>query len=223
MTSALKPAPGKLIVLEGLDGVGKTTQARLLAQYLTGLGLPVLLTREPTDGPYGRQIRQLIHGGRQGLPPAGELELFLADRREHVREVIAPALAAGKIVITDRYYHSSMAYQGALGLDPGEIKRLHADFAPRPDIVVILELPLPEVQRRLQQRGGPLSPAFERLDYLARVAVIFQSIRGENIVRVDGLGSPDEVHARIVAHVQGILPAVSLLAASPEKKEPEHD
>ena len=136
---------GKLIALEGLDGVGKTTQARLLAHNLTHLGLPVILTREPTNGYFGQKIRQIIIHGRHDLTPAAELELFIADRREHVQEVIQPALAAGTIVITDRYYFSSMAYQGALGLDPWDIQRRHEDFAPQPDLVIILELPLVEI------------------------------------------------------------------------------
>jgi len=83
-----------------------------LARHLTRASLPVLLTREPTDGPFGQKIRQILLYGRQGLTPAAELDLFIADRREHVQKVIQPALTAGQMVITDRYYFSSMAYQG---------------------------------------------------------------------------------------------------------------
>jgi dTMP kinase len=192
---------GKLIALEGLDGVGKTTQARLLAHYLARLGLPVILTREPTNGFFGQKIRQIINNGRQGLTPAAELELFLADRQEHVQQVIGPALADGKTVITDRYYFSSMAYQGALGLDPREIQRRHEDFAPPPDLVIILDLPLDEVSRRLEQRGTPASRSFEDIDYLAKVAAIFDSLDVVGLARVSGLGSEAEVQARIRALV----------------------
>jgi dTMP kinase len=188
---------GSLIALEGLDGVGKTTQARLVALFLGNLGLSVILTREPTNGPVGQKIRRIIAHGRQGLTPAAELDLFVADRREHVDNIIKPALAEGKIVITDRYYFSSLAYQGALGLDPRDILRRHEDFAPPPDLVIILELPLPEISRRLQQRGLPTS--FEKIDYLAKVAAIFEQLNAPCLVRVNGLGTASEVNSRILA------------------------
>ena len=190
---------GSLIALEGLDGVGKTTQARLVAQYLCDLGLPVILTREPTNGLIGQKIRQIIINGREGLTPAEELDLFVADRREHVHNVIQPALAAGKIVITDRYYFSSMAYQGALGLDPLDILRRHEDFAPPPDLVIILELPLTEISRRLQQRRLATSHSFEQIEYLAKVAAIFEQLDAPGLVRVNGLGTESEVNSRILA------------------------
>jgi dTMP kinase len=197
---------GKLIALEGLDGVGKTTQARLLVHYLTtSQGLPALLTREPTNGPHGQKIRNILIHGREGLTPAAELELFLADRREHVQQVIGPALAEGKTVITDRYYFSSIAYQGALGLDPREIQRRHEDFAPPPDLVIILELPLEEISHRLAQRGMAASPSFENIDYLAKVAAMFDSLAAPGLARVNGLGAETEVQARILALAGPVL------------------
>jgi len=197
---------GALIALEGLDGVGKTTQAYLLAQAIASLGLPVILTREPTEGRYGQEIRRLLRHGRQGLTPEEELALFLADRREHVATVILPALGEGAIVITDRYYFSSMAYQGALGLDPQEIQQRHEAFAPRPDLVIILDLPLDAIVRRLQLRGEPLSPSFENIAYLARVGEIFAQMAAPFIVRVHGGGSETEVQARILAAVRHVVP-----------------
>jgi dTMP kinase len=188
---------GSLIALEGIDGVGKTTQAKMVAQHLSHLGLPVILTWEPTSGRFGQQIRQIITYGRQGLTPAAELDLFMADRREHVQNIIAPALAAGKIVITDRYYFSSMAYQGALGLDPQEILRRHKDFAPPPDLVIILELPLTEISRRLRQRGRPTT--FEQIEYLAKVAAIFEQLDAPGLARINGLGTESEVNSKIIA------------------------
>jgi dTMP kinase len=201
---------GKLIAFEGLDGVGKTTQAHRLARHLNNLGLPVVLTREPTDGPFGQKIRQILLHGRQGLTPEAELELFIADRREHVQDVIQPGLAAGSIVITDRYYFSSMAYQGALGLDPWEILRRHTRFAPPPDLAVILELDLAEVSRRLRQRGTSSRHSFEQIDYLARVAAIFDILQAPGLFRVNGLGSEDEVQDRILALAGRVLNLPSL-------------
>lgn len=192
---------GRLIAFEGLDGVGKTTQARLLAENLARLGLPVVLTREPTAGVFGQAIRRLSQQGRGGLAPAEELALFLADRREHVEKVIRPALAAGQIVITDRYYYSSMAYQGALGLDPRDIEAQHADFAPPPDLVILLELTPAERLDRLRQRGKKID-AFEEQDYLAKVAAIFDRLQAPNLIRVDGRGSVAEVQTRILVQVQ---------------------
>ncbi|MBU4231991.1 MAG: dTMP kinase, partial [Proteobacteria bacterium] len=112
---------GVLLALEGVDGCGKSTQAGLLATALRERGLEVVLTCEPTDGPLGQQIREYFQGPTRYLSAKEELNLFMADRREHVEKVINPALAEGKIVITDRYYYSSVAYQGALGLDPDRI------------------------------------------------------------------------------------------------------
>ena len=212
-------ARGSLIALEGLDGVGKTTQARLVAQYLGNLGLSVILTREPTNGPVGLKIRRLIAHGRQGLTPAAELDLFVADRREHVDNIIKPALAEGKIVITDRYYFSSLAYQGALGLDPRDILRRHQDFAPPPDLVIILELPLTEISRRLQQRGLPTS--FEKIDYLAKVAAIFEQLAAPGLVRVNGLGTASEVNSRILALLSQVFDLPQKPGRSADRIDPE--
>ncbi|MGQ9921317.1 MAG: dTMP kinase [Desulfobacca sp.] len=194
-------AGGRLIAFEGLDGVGKTTQARLLADNLARRGLPVVLTREPTDGVWGQKIRQISQRGRSGMAPAEELALFLADRREHVEKVIRPALAAGQIVITDRYYYSSMAYQGALGLDPEAIAAQHFVFAPPPDLIILLEVPPAERGKRLRQRGTK-SDMFEEQDYQAKVAAIFDRLQAPNLIRVDGRGSVAAVQARILAQVQ---------------------
>jgi hypothetical protein len=111
---------GRLIAFEGLDGCGKGTQIARLREHLGDV--EAVFTREPTDGPHGRQIRA---AARKGDPVAPEQELawFTQDRREHVDSVIEPALAAGKLVITDRYYLSTVAYQGARGLDWQEILR----------------------------------------------------------------------------------------------------
>ena len=104
---------GLLIVFEGIDGTGKSTQLSLLAEYLREKGFAVIETREPTDGQFGQQIRAL-YTNRNCVSPEQELELFLADRREHVQNVLAPALQEGKIVLCDRYFLSTAAYQGVV-------------------------------------------------------------------------------------------------------------
>ena len=108
-----------LIVFEGIDGTGKSTQVRLLAQALEERGLTVVTSREPTDGPFGQKLRLSMITGR--LSPEEELALFHEDRRDHVEHLILPALEAGKVVILDRYFFSTMAYQGARGFDDGSI------------------------------------------------------------------------------------------------------
>ena len=131
---------GLLIAFEGIDGTGKSTQLPLLADWLRGQGCAVVETREPTDGPYGREIRALYRD-RSRVSRERELELFVLDRRQHVTECILPALEQGRIVLTDRYYFSTAAYQGAGGSDPAAIFAANA-FAPEPDLVLLLTLPV---------------------------------------------------------------------------------
>jgi dTMP kinase len=109
-------AGGLFIVFEGIDGTGKSTQLHLLAEKLRQLNYAVVATREPTNGPYGKKIRELFVD-RGVVSREEELELFIADRDQHVKETIAPALEDGCVVICDRYYLSTLAYQGANGMD----------------------------------------------------------------------------------------------------------
>ena len=112
----------------------------------------MILSREPTDGPFGRRLRESATTGR--LSAEKELELFHQDRREHVETLIHPALRGGEIVILDRYYFSTMAYQGVRGFDPGEIRRINEEFAPRPDLLLLLDLSLDTALERIGVRDG---------------------------------------------------------------------
>lgn len=143
---------GLLIVFEGTDGTGKSTQLQLLAKALQEKGLPVLTTREPTEGEYGQKIRQL-YAHRHTVSLERELDLFLADRKEHVEQLLSPALRSGKVILCDRYYLSTVAYQGAAGLDPQLILSLN-DFAPEPDLALLFHAPIQTgVSRIIQGRG----------------------------------------------------------------------
>jgi len=176
------PKKGILIAMEGIDGTGKSTQLRLLAGYLRGRGCSVVETREPTDGPYGRQIRKL-YVNRDKYTLEEELELFIEDRRQHVSEVVGPALAEGKVVLTDRYYFSTAAYQGAAGMDPAEVFQRNG-FAPRPDLVILLTMP-PEVSlRRIQELRGETLNDFEQEGQLRKVAELFASFQDPCIRRI---------------------------------------
>src|SRR5262249_2995513 len=123
---------GLFIVFEGVDGAGKTTQLRLLDECLRREGYDVVCLKQPTEGTGGTKLRDLAHHGREPVSPAPELEWFIQDRREDVEQNIRPALACGQIVLLDRYYFSTIAYQGALQLDPEEIRVRNQAFAPPP-------------------------------------------------------------------------------------------
>jgi dTMP kinase len=189
---------GRLVALEGLDGSGKTTQAARLAAALRARGREVVLTREPTDGPFGRRIRALAKNG-DPLTAEQERELFTEDRREHVARVIEPALAADRWVLTDRYFLSTVAYQGARGLDWREILRNSEAEFPVPDVVLLFELPAAEGLARARARGGAPDPRFEQDEYLTQVERIFAAIDRPYLVRVDASGSAEAVTARALA------------------------
>ena len=186
---------GLLIAFEGVDGTGKTTQLARLADFLKGMGCEVVATREPTDGEYGRRIRALyLDRGR--CTPEEELELFIRDRRQHVRDCIEPALAAGRIVLTDRYYFSTAAYQGAAGCDPDQVFAANS-FAPEPDLVLLLTMEPKQSLARIRELRGEQLNDFEQLDQLRRVARLFASFSRDYIRRIDASAPLDAVQAEI--------------------------
>jgi dTMP kinase len=197
-----RPYPGTLIVLEGIDGTGKSTQAKFLAEALRNRGHRVVLSREPTDGAFGRRLRASATSGR--LSPEEELQLFHQDRREHVETLIEPALRGGEVVILDRYYFSTMAYQGARGFDPREIRRVNEEFAPRPDLLLLLELPIETALDRIGARDGEVNE-FERRDALERCAEIFRSVQDEFAVKIDAARPVEQIHADILAAANVLL------------------
>ena len=186
---------GMLIVFEGIDGTGKTSQLQDLANYLRQRGKDVVETREPTDGPYGKRIRSL-YTKRHTVTMEEELDLFIADRRQHVVECIQPALDSGKVVLTDRYYHSTAAYQGALGADPQSILQRN-EFAPRPDLVLLLTISVDASIRRIQEQRQEQLNDFEQAEQLEKVAALFASFDDPAIVRIEAEGSFAEVRKRI--------------------------
>ena len=179
------------IVLEGIDGTGKSTQTQRLAEWFRSQGREVVTSREPTDGPWGTKLRQSAATGR--LSPEDELDYFLKDRLQHVEELIKPSLAAGKVVILDRYYFSTMAYQGCRGFDPTEIRKKNEAFAPVPDHLLILDIDVDTALGRIGGRGDTANE-FEQRDSLQKCRDIFLSLKGESFVHViDSHGSLDEV------------------------------
>ena len=129
------PRRGWLIVFEGIDGTGKSTQCKEMEVYLNKIGTPVARFREPTDGIWGQKIRKILTVGRGDVTREEELSWFIEDRREDVKNNIVPALSLNKVVLLDRYYYSTAAYQGALGLAPESILRENEIFAPKSPIL----------------------------------------------------------------------------------------
>jgi len=198
------PGQGVLVVLEGIDGAGKSTQLRRLAGVLAGLGLGVVSDREPTDGPHGSRLRASATAGRLG--PEEELTLFIADRRQHVAEVIQPGLNSGKVILLDRYYFSNAAYQGSRGLDWEDIIRVNETFAPRPDLLLWLDLPPEASAERIQGRGMTVN-AFEQHEHLVRCRDIFSRIHLPEMRRIDATETSDRVFAVILCEVLLLLMA----------------
>ena len=189
---------GSFVILEGIDGSGKSTQLQRLVAGLEAAGHDVVATREPSDGAIGRRIRARARSG-ESLPPEQELEWFMEDRTEHVRQVIQPALIAGRTVVCDRYYLSTVAYQGARGLDWQAILAESEARFPQPDLALILEIDAASGLARTRLRGGAADPAFENLAFLERVAAIFAAIDRPWIARIDASGDADSVTAAITA------------------------
>jgi dTMP kinase len=193
------------ITLEGPDGSGKSTQARRLADWLQGLGRLVVLTREPGGTEIGDQIRTVIHDPRNTeMDPRTEILLYSASRAQHVAQRIRPALAAGKIVISDRYADSTYAYQGyGRGLDLDmlrEITRMATgDLVP--DLTIYIDLTPEEGLRRRRKSGGEWNRLdAEPLGFHCKVRTGYYELAASEPSRwviVDGSASVPEVEARV--------------------------
>lgn len=194
---------GILIAFEGIDGAGKTTQALALRARLEALGETVVFSKEPTDGVWGARLRASALEGR--MPLDEELTAFIEDRRDHLENRVNPALAAGSTVILDRYFYSTLAYQGARGGELASIEDRVRDGVTLPDIVFWLDLPVSEAMQRIQVRDGE-GNHFEREDDLVRIGEVFRTIASRDalIVRIDASLPPEEVEKNILrAFVDG--------------------
>lgn len=190
----MAPSSGLLIAFEGIDGSGKSTQARLFVEWAKAQGFDVVASREPTDGPWGRKIREARFATR--MSPHDELHAFLEDRREHVRTLISPALQRGATVVLDRYYFSTVAYQGARGMPPQELLRQNLAFAPKPDVVVLVDAAPQLCLERVAARGLG-QDAFENLEALTQVREIFLSLVDEGVAVINGGQTPEAVFQNI--------------------------
>lgn len=195
-------SPGWLVVVEGIDGAGKSTVLRKLADHCSQRGFQFVLSGEPTRGPWGMKLRRSMVEGRLSLDE--ELSLFLKDRAEHVESVIRPALAAGKVVLLDRYYISTAAYQGARGADPEAILRANERFAPKPDLALLLDFDPEGGLGRIRARGDAPN-TFEELDQLRAVRGIFHDLQRDFIRKVDASRSEDDVWSQCQEIFDGLV------------------
>lgn len=185
---------GLLICIEGIDGCGKTTHARLLVENLQKHGYDVLYTTEPTSGKIGSFIRRYLLECQERSSSVIEALLFAADRVEHAESTIRPAIKQGKIVVSDRYVYSSMAYQGAAGLDLNWIRMLNR-WIVKPDLALFIDVPPEIALKRIRREKSVM----ETLDNQRKVRKVYLKFVEEgSLVRVDGNRSLTEVAAEIL-------------------------
>lgn len=205
---------GRFIVLEGGDGVGKTTQVALLSSWFDAIGLPHISAREPGGTPVGEAIREVVLGRKDlDMPPETELLLILAARAAFVRDVVRPALAAGKTVLADRFSLSTLAYQGyGRGLDLDRV-RLGIEIATGglvPDVYLVLDLPADEGRER-QRREGAEADRIEQESGGFRDAVregyLALADSESGVELLSARGRPEEVHAHIRDLLEARFPA----------------
>lgn len=198
------------IVLEGLDGAGTTTQLARLATWLEAQGRTVVRTHEPTDGPVGRLIRRTLQRDADAPAPSTLPWMFAADRADHLARLVEPALARGEVVLSDRYLHSSLAYQ-SLQQPLESVWALNATFRV-PDLTLFVEVPVQVSLDRIAARGGERE-IFEEEERLVAIRDSYHRVldrlrdRGDRIVTLDGTGSIDAVEAAIRPHVEALWPA----------------
>jgi dTMP kinase len=191
---------GVFICIEGLDGSGKSTQAKLLTKKLCKAGYDAVFTAEPSQGKIGKFIRKRLFE-QERMPTTVEALLFAADRIEHVQNTVLPALKEGKIVISDRYVYSSLAYQGSAGLNLDWIETINK-HAQRPDLSIFIDVAPEVVLERLKRKKSVM----EVLQTQRKVHEIYRKYleKGE-LKRVDGAKSKNEVLEALYAVVLGFL------------------
>jgi dTMP kinase len=193
---------GLFVVFDGIDGAGKTTQANLLLSALTRSGIECVLSKEPTDGEFGRKMRSSATTGRLSLDE--ELQNFIEDRKEHVRDLILPSLQADKVVILDRYYYSTIAYQGAISKEFQSIKDLVKESAIVPDVTFILDLDVPLSLFRIRNTRGDIPNEFEKEENLKRVHRIFRKLitTEEEVVKIEAQNTISLIHDQVLRTVR---------------------
>lgn len=210
------------ITFEGIDGAGKSTQVKKLQKHLTESGMEVLVLREPGGTPVSEQIRELLLMGKEDITPVGELLLFAASRAELVQKVIVPALDENKVVILDRFYDSTTAYQGyGRGLDLGMLEEINriASCGRKPDMTFYLDLsPEDAMIRKFSEKSIPLAFEDDELDRMERSGLDFYTNvrRGylqiaveeeDRFMIIDATASPESIHDELLKALACRFPA----------------
>lgn len=214
--------PGVFVVVEGVDGCGSTTHSRLLTKALKSAGRETVLTCEPSTGPVGGLIRQILQRrlfvadatGPRGFAWTTMALLFAADRLDHLDSLVIPALEDGSVVISDRYDLSSLAYQSATSTDAAAaipwIRELNAR-AVRPDVTVVIDVPPEVAEERRRGRGG-VEEMFEHRALQERLVSIYARaetlVPGDRVAHVSGLGELEVVSARVLDAVREAVPGL---------------
>ena len=192
---------GVFICIEGLDASGKTTHARKLVRNLRRRGLDALYTTEPSSGEIGKFIRTHILQRKRRVPSVVEALLFAVDRVDHMEKEIKPALEEGKIVVSDRYVYSSLAYQGAAGLDLKWIQEINRLALP-PDLAIYIDVPPEIVVKRIRRKKSVM----ERLETQRRVREVYMKfVENGRLVPINGNRAKDEVSRDILAVILDFL------------------
>jgi dTMP kinase len=192
---------GCFICVEGLDGCGKTTQTKLLVRKLRKMGYAAVYTAEPSSGKIGQFIRKYCLHGEKRASAIVEALLFAADRFEHVKNEIIPALNEGKVVVSDRYVYSSLAYQGAAGLDLKWIKEIN-QHAIRPDLAIFVDVEPDIAIKRLKSKKSVM----EDLETQKKVrSAYLDFVKSGELVKIDGNSSKAEVAEDILTFVLKFL------------------
>ena len=194
------------ITFEGIDGVGKSTQLDMLEKHLIAQGREVVRTLEPGGTELGQEIRHLLLHRKGDVAPRSEALLYAADRAHHVETKIKPALASGKVVLSDRYFDSSVAYQGAAReLDVQEVKDISLWAIDRqlPDLTVLLDLPAQEAMNRRGNKGTePDRLEREQVEFFERARDEYLRMANEpRFLVVDANLSPEEIHSQVLERV----------------------
>jgi dTMP kinase len=203
--------PGTFITFEGIDGSGKSTQLRLLGNFLLANGCDALLTREPGGTTLGLRLRAALLDAMEEVDPLTELLVFAADRAQHVRRVLRPALEAGRVVISDRYADATVAYQGAgRGFSPELISQIVqlATEGLKPDLTLLFDLPIAESTNRTARRSSGKSTGktsrdrldIEDADFHTRVRDAYLQIaraEPERVKLIDTSGPVEQTHEHV--------------------------
>ncbi len=195
----------RFVVFEGIDGSGKTTLSNMLYDHFLSIDVPVVKKQEPTDGRWGKKIRELL---QSGSPASAEelMRLFLLDREDDAERNIIPSLNSGKMIVMDRYCYSNVAYQGAMGIPPDSILQENKKRGfPEPDRVYLIDIDPEEAMRRIANRNSDgSSDIFEKRLFLERVREIYLSIADDRFLIIDGLKKPDEILSIIQTDIKNL-------------------